>query len=105
MDSLFIERLKSNKNKDNATVCGYIYTLNRVSDELSYWVCENRGICKARIHTSNDIIIKPDHLSEIEQVHTHPPSQDRIKMLKEYRKMKDLASSTEQTTRSILSSV
>ena len=104
MDSLFIERIKSNKNKDKATVFGYIYTLNRVSDEVSYWVCEKRGICKARIHTSNDIIVKPDQVSEIEQSHTHAPSQDRIKMLKEYRKMKDLASVTEQSTRGILSS-
>ena len=95
--SLFIERIKSNKNKDKAAIFGYIYTLNSVSDE-------KRGICKASIHTSNNIIVKPDRVSEIEQAHTHAPSQDRIKMLKEYRKMKDLASVTEQSTRGILSS-
>ena len=33
---------------------GYIYTLNRISDDLSFWVCEKRGTCKARIHTRND---------------------------------------------------
>ena len=104
MDSLFIERINSNKGKDKATVFGYIYTLNRVCEEVSYWVCEKRGICKTRIHTNNDIIVKPDQVSEIEQAHTHALSQDRIRMLKEYRKMKDLASGSEQSTRGILSS-
>ena len=36
MDSLFIERLKSNKDKDKATVCEYLYTLNRIL--LSYHI-------------------------------------------------------------------
>ena len=74
---------------------GYIYTLNRVSDDILYWACEKRGTCKTRIHTRNDIIIKPV---------LHTPSQDRIKMLKDYRKMKDTASNSEQSTRGILSS-
>ena len=82
---------------------GYIYTLNRVTDGLSYWVCEKRGTCKARIHTREDIITKPVLISEIEQAHTHTPSQDRIQMLKDYRKMKDIASNSEQSTRGILS--
>ena len=102
---LIIERIKSNKNKDKAFVMGYIYTLNRVTDGLSYWVCEKRGTCKARIHTREDIITKPVLISEIEQAHTHTPSQDRIQMLKDYRKMKDIASNSEQSTRGILSLV
>ena len=100
---LIIERIKSNKNKDKAFVMGYIYTLNRVTDGLSYWVCEKRGTCKARIHTREDIITKPVLISEIEQAHTHTPSQDRIQMLKDYSKMKDIASNSEQSTRGILS--
>ena len=100
---LIIERMKSNKNKDKAFVMGYIYTLNRVTDGLSYWVCEKRGTCKARIHAREDIITKPVLISEIEQAHTHTPSQDRIQMLKDYSKMKDIASNSEQSTRGILS--
>ena len=103
---LIIERFKSNKNKDKASIMGYIYTLNRVSDDLSFWVCEKRGTCKARVHTRNDIIVKPVIayiVSEIQQAHTHTPSQVRVQMLKDYRKMKDIASNSEQSTRGILS--
>ena len=78
---LYIERIRSTKNKDKAIFSGYIYTLNRISDEVSYWVCEKRGICKARIHTIKDVITKPLEVSEIEQSHVHPPSQDRIEVL------------------------
>ena len=56
---LYIERIRSTKNKYKATFSGYIYTLNRIPGEVSYWVCEKRGICKARIHTINDVISKP----------------------------------------------
>ena len=80
------------------------YTLNRVSNDLSLWVCEKRGTCKGRVHTRNDIIVKPVLIvSEIQQAHTHTPSQVRAQMLKDYRKMKDIASNSEQSTRGILS--
>ena len=49
---------------------GDIYNLNRVSDDLSFWACEKRGKCKARIHTRNDIIVKPVLVSEIQQADT-----------------------------------
>ena len=95
--------MASTKNKYKATFSGYIYTLNRISDEVSYWVSEKRGICKARIHTINDVITKPLEVSEIELSHAHPPSQDRIEMLKQYGEMKNLATTSEQSTRGILS--
>ena len=42
MDSeLIIERIKSNKNKDKASLMGYNYTLNRVSDILSFRYVKN----------------------------------------------------------------
>ena len=59
---------------------------------------------QARVHTRNDIIVKPVLIvSEIQQAHTHTPSQVRVQMLKDYRKMKDIASNSEQSTRGILS--
>ena len=96
---LIIERTKSHKNKDKAYIMGYIYTLNRVSDDLSFWACEKRSTCKARIHTRNDIIVKYVLVSEIQQAHTHTPSQDRVQMLKDYRKMKDIPTNCEQSAR------
>ena len=98
---LIIEWIKSNKNK--ASLMGYIYTLNRVSDGPSLWVCEKRGTCKARIHTRNDIIVKPVIVSEIQQAHKHTSSQDRVQMLKDYTKTKEIAANSEQSTRGILS--
>ena len=40
-----IERLKSKRNKDKATIQGSNYTLNRFAKGIEYWVCEKRGSC------------------------------------------------------------
>ena len=45
--SFSIERIKSERNKDKASIQGFIYTLNRKSHDIEYWVCEKRGICIA----------------------------------------------------------
>ena len=57
-----IERLKSERNKDKATIQGFIYTLNRFAKGIEHWVCEKRGSCKARLHTINNEIVQPETL-------------------------------------------
>ena len=65
LNSMVIERIKSNRNKDKAVVNGLIYSLNRTSGDVLYWVCELRGKCNARINTRNDNIIKPTDFAQI----------------------------------------
>ena len=105
LNSMTIEKIKSNRNKDKAVVNGFIYSLNCTSGDVLYWVCELRGKCNARINTRNDNIIKPSDLAQIAHDHTHAPSQERIEMLQSYSKSKSLAKKSEQSTRSILSTM
>ena len=99
---LTIERIKSERNKDKATTHGYIYTLNRVANGIEYWVCEKRGSCKARIHTSNNDIIKPHNSSEIYCQHSHSPDMSRVEMLRGYNNLKEVAKNSETSTRNLL---
>ena len=54
-----IEQIKSNKNKDNASLMGYIYTLNRLMIFHFGYVKNVHSSCKTRIHSRNDITVKP----------------------------------------------
>ena len=57
LNKMVMEKIKSNRNRDKAVVNGYIYSLNRTSGDIQYWVCELRGKCTARIDTNNCTII------------------------------------------------
>ena len=102
-NQISIEKIKSKRNIEKAVVEGFLYNLNRINGEVYYWVCEKRGKCKARINTLNDIVIKPVHITQLTNDHTHAPSQERIEMLTAYSKIKSMASNSEQSTRAILS--
>ena len=97
-----IERLKSERNKDKATIHGFINTLNRFAKGIEYWVCEKRGSCKARLHTINNEIIKPENSSEILTQHSHGSDLPRVEMLKSYNNLKTVAQDSESSTRNLL---
>ena len=69
--SFKIEILKSSKNKEKAYIEGFIYTLNKSPPQLSHWVCENRGTCKARISTNDANVVKLTSVADIHLSHTH----------------------------------
>ena len=68
-----------------------------------YWVCEKRGICKARLQTMNDNIIKPANPSDIQSQHSHGSDIARVEMLKGYNDLKIAARNSEVSTRNLLS--
>ena len=104
-ESLSIEIIKTTKAKNKAYLQGFLYTLNRVSAAGNqYWVCEKRGLCNARINTTQEgIVIKPTGVSEIISSHSHGPVPGRSQMLKAYQSMKECASNSGEKPRLILS--
>ena len=74
------DKIRSEINKDKASTQGFIYTLNRSVNGKEHWVREKRGICKARIQTMNDNIIKPANPSEIQSQHSHGPDIARAEI-------------------------
>ena len=67
-----------------------------------HWVCEKRGICKARLQTLNDNVIKPENPSVIQSQHSHGPDIARVEMLKGYNDLKIAARNSEVSTRNLL---
>ena len=72
-------------------------------DDIKQWTCEKRGVCKARIHTRDNVLIKPTFIHEIEDGHTHGSDPARIVMLKGYNYVKQRSINSEESTRAILS--
>ena len=54
---LTIELIKSTRGKNKATLEGFAYTLTKSSVDVQQWVCEKRGVCKARLHTKNNDLL------------------------------------------------
>ena len=100
---LTIEMIKSNRGKNKATIQGFSYTLAKSSEEVQIWLCEKRGVCKARIHTKNNLVIKPSLISDIHSSHSQGSDPIRIGILKGYNHIKERAANSEESTRLILS--
>lgn len=100
---LTIEIIKSSRGKDKATIQGFAYTLAKSSEDVLIWLCVKRGECKARIHTKNNVVIKPLLINDLHYSHSHGSDPIRIEMLKGYNNIKERASKSEESTRLILS--
>ena len=81
LTSFSVERITSERKKDKASIQVFFYTLNRKSHDVEYWVCEKRGICKARLHTHNNQVVKPTDPSKIQSEHSHGSDISRVDML------------------------
>ena len=98
-----IDKIRSERNKDIASPQGFLYILHRSVNDKEHWVCEKRGICKARLQTMNDSIIKPANPSDIQSQHFHGTDIARIERLKGYRDLKIAARNSEVSIRNLLS--
>ena len=72
--------------------------------QLSHWVCEKRGTCKARLTTNDRIVVKPCKLADIYSSHSHGPDPTRLEIIQSITKMKDRSTNSEDSTRSIFAS-
>ena len=101
---LVIQITKTSKNKEKAYIEGFLYTLNKCSSQLSHWVCEKRGTCKARLTTNLRIVVIPCQIADINSSHSHGPDTKRFEIVQSISQMKDRATNSEDSTRSILAS-
>lgn len=78
----------------------HVYVLNNSNKDetIQYWTCERKVCCRAKIHVSNDRIIR--HVGE----HTHGPNVDAVKANTLINDMVKQAETTQNSTRNIISS-
>ena len=65
-------------------------------------MCEKRGICKARLHTHNNQVVKPTDPSEIQSEHYQGSDISRLDMLKGYTNLKGITRNSDSSTRTFL---
>ena len=78
---VILDRIKLERNKDKASIQGFLYTLHLYVNVKEHWVCEKRGICKAQLQTLNDSIIKPANPSDTRSQHSHGPDKAIVERL------------------------
>ena len=69
------KNIKSQRNKRKfVDDDSFVYVLNNTNKDKSiqYWTCEKKGLCRAKIHVSNDRVIRA--VSD----HTHEPDVNAV---------------------------
>ena len=64
--NLIADTIRSTRGKDELTINGFIYTMNKSTNELQHWVCEKRGHRKARVTTNTNSVIMIQNPEEIQ---------------------------------------
>ena len=95
--SIYCSRVLEAKIKQQFKVLCINYTKT-----IQQWIYEKRGVCKARMHTRNDQLIRPILLHEIHTSYTHGSDPACVEMLKGYNYVKQRSIDSE-STRAILS--
>ena len=77
---------------------GYVYIKDRHSNEATYWRCEKRGICNARMTTFRlDESVKKHPSS-----HNHPTDLSSVEAARTIEEIKSRAILTDETTSSVI---
>ena len=72
-----ISFITSNKNKRLLVINDYIYYLNKTTEKITYWKCDEK-LCWAGVHlSSNDLFLK-----HTKNIHTHMPTSERLEIRK-----------------------
>ena len=67
---------------------GYMYGMQRRVNDVTHWQCEQRGVCKARVHTKGmDIVRRTNE-------HLHAPDEEAVRCYETKVGMKRQALST-----------
>ena len=62
---------------------------------------KNEALCKARLTTNLRIVVKPCQIADINSSHSHGPDTTRFEIVQSISQMKDQATNSEDSTRSI----
>ncbi|KAI6649971.1 General transcription factor II-I-like [Oopsacas minuta] len=60
---------KSQRGGDKLLEDGYSFGVQRRVGDVTHWLCEQRGVCKARVHTKGMVIVKRTN------GHSHGPDE------------------------------
>ena len=76
----------------------FVYVLNNTNKDgsVQYWTCEKKGFCRAKIHVSNDRVVR------VVGEHTHEPDVNAVKASVLMDDIKREAETSQDITRNII---
>ncbi|KAI6651155.1 hypothetical protein LOD99_5506 [Oopsacas minuta] len=69
LDQPTFRLIKSQRGGDKLLEDGYLFGVQRRVGDVTHWLCEQRGVCKARVHTKGMVIVKRTN------EHSHGPDE------------------------------
>ncbi|XP_060872635.1 uncharacterized protein LOC132946604 [Metopolophium dirhodum] len=96
------EFVKSEKNTDLLIFKGYLYKLERTTNEKTIWRCieNNSKKCPGRVHVEKGEVTK-----ESKREHNHRPGRSKIEAKQAIENMKKIAKETELSSQVVLSTM
>jgi len=96
------EFVKSEKNRDLLIFKGYLYKLERTTNEKTIWRCieNNSKKCPGRVHVEKGEVTK-----ESKREHNHRPDRSKIEAKQAIENMKKIAKETELSSQVVLSTM
>ncbi len=95
------EFVNSSRGKPKLCHDGYMFLKEKTNKAgtLDFWVCDQRPLCKARIHTEANSLAITRHIGD----HSHEGDAARIEISKSYREMKRRAEESQEGTLKLIS--
>ncbi|KAB0797484.1 hypothetical protein PPYR_08477, partial [Photinus pyralis] len=75
------------RGKEKFVCDGFIYIFDSISksdENVKFWRCEERGRCKARIHTRDETVVKTLN------IHSHDSSATKVEVGKTITRIKNV---------------
>ncbi|KAI6659428.1 Exportin-2-like [Oopsacas minuta] len=77
-DQPTVRLIKSQRGGDKLFESGSFFGVQRRVADVTYWLCEQRGVCKARVHTKGMVIVKRTN------EHSHGPDDVILQTIKQH---------------------
>ena len=91
-----MEYISSSRGNRKLLYEGFVYVLDKKTEETSYWRCERRKECSGRLSTLVDTLWQEP------SVHSHPPDPSRVAVERAVSAMIHRAKNSEESTSNII---
>ncbi|KAI6655653.1 hypothetical protein LOD99_1793 [Oopsacas minuta] len=96
LDQPTFRLIKSQRGGDKLLENGFLFGVQRRVGDVTHWLCEQRGVCKARVHTKGMVIVKRTN------EHSHGPDEQTADCCEAKAGMKRRARESQDSTHHIV---
>ncbi|KAI6651166.1 hypothetical protein LOD99_5517 [Oopsacas minuta] len=96
LDQPTFRLIKSQRGGDKLSESGFLFGVQGRVGDVTHWLCEQRGVCKARVHTKGMVVVKRTN------EHSHGPDEQAADCYEAKAGMKRKARESQDSTHHIV---